>query len=63
MRGEQLERLLAVGGLDDGVPVLLEREREHLADGVLVVDEQDRGGVASVIGEPVPACDRLGLLR
>ena len=42
--GEALERLLAVGRLHDGVAVPLEREREHLADGVLVVDEQDRGG-------------------
>ena len=41
---EARERLLAVGRLHDGVPVLLEREREDLANGVLVVDEQDRGG-------------------
>ena len=41
--GETAQRLLAVGRLHDRVPVLLEREREHLADGVLVVDEQDRG--------------------
>ena len=38
------QRLLAVGGLDDRVAVALEREGEHLAHGVLVVDEQDRGG-------------------
>ena len=46
---EPPQRLLAVGRLDDRVAVLLEREREHLADGVLVVDEQDRGGVDSGI--------------
>ncbi len=40
---EMAQRLFAVGRLDNRVPVLLEREREHLADGVLVVDEQDRG--------------------
>ena len=40
---EVAQRLFPVGSLDDRVPVLLEREREHLANGVLVVDEQDRG--------------------
>ena len=40
---ELAQRLLAVGRLDDRVPVSLQREREHLADRVLVVDEQDRG--------------------
>ena len=49
---EAAQRLLAVGGLDDRVPVLLEREREHLADGVLVVDEQDRGSRFGHGGRP-----------
>ena len=41
---ELLQRLFAVGRLDHLVAVALEREGEHLAHGVLVVDEQDRGG-------------------
>jgi DNA-binding response OmpR family regulator len=40
--GEQAQRLLSVASLDNNIPILLEREREHLADRVLVVDEQDR---------------------
>ena len=47
---EALERLLAVGRLHDRVAVALEREAEHLPDGLLVVDEQDGGGVAVIRG-------------
>src|SRR5205085_6789913 len=43
--GEQPQRLLAVASLDNNVSVLLERERQHGAHGVLVVDQQNRGGV------------------
>ena len=42
---KRCERLLAVDRLDDAVAVALEREAEHLPDGLVVVDEQDRGGV------------------
>src|SRR2546423_8507413 len=42
MRTELPQRLLAVRSLDDGEAVPFERKREHLAHGVLVVDEQDR---------------------
>ena len=49
---EAAQRLLAVGRLHDRVPVLLEREREHLADGVLIVDEQDRGSRFGHGGRP-----------
>ena len=42
---KRCERLLAVGRLDDRVAVALEREAQHLADGLVVVDEQNGGGV------------------
>ena len=45
--------VLAVGGLDNGESVPLEGEREHFANGVLVVDEQDRG---RWLGHEVAAC-------
>ena len=38
---EPAQRLLAVTGRDDAVPVPLERVREELLNRVLVVDEQD----------------------
>ncbi len=41
---EALERLLAVTRLDDAVPLPLERVREQLLHGLLVVDEEDRCG-------------------
>src|SRR5581483_627136 len=52
------QRLLPVGRLDNGVSVLLEREGEHLPDGVLVVDEEDRGGR---IGHRSPGAARIAL--
>ena len=45
LAAEALERLLAVGSLDDRVAVALERKGQHLPHGGLVVDEEDRGGV------------------
>src|SRR5436305_1155367 len=44
MRAELPQRLLAVGCLDDGEAVALEWKREHLPNGIFVVDEQNRGG-------------------
>ena len=44
-RANRVERLLAVARLDHAEAVALERVREELLDGVLVVDEQDGGGV------------------
>ena len=38
---ETLERLLAAPRLNDAVPLALERVRQKLLDGVLVVDEQN----------------------
>src|SRR5581483_10252973 len=58
LRGELAQRLLPVGRLDNGVSVLLEREGEHLPDGVLVVDEEDRGGR---IGHRSPGAARIAL--
>ena len=60
LRREAGQRLLAVPGLDDPVPLVLERVREELLDRVLVVDEQDGRGVGhrgpgvgrSVAGRP-----------
>ena len=46
---EPLERLLAVPGLDDAEPVALQRVRQELLDGVLVVDEED--GRASAMAD------------
>src|SRR3954468_4575819 len=43
--GEQPQRLLAVASLDNNISVLLERERQDGAHGVLVVDQQNRGRV------------------
>ena len=43
--GEAAQRLLAVARLDDAEAVALERVREELLDRVLVVDEEDGGGV------------------
>ena len=43
--GEPRERLLAVARVHDPEAVALERVREELLDGVLVVDEEDRRGV------------------
>ena len=42
---EPLQGLLAVPGLDDLVPVPLERERQERLYRVLVVDEEDGRGV------------------
>ena len=42
---KRCERLLAVGRLNHAVAVALEREAEHLADGLVVVDEQNRRGI------------------
>ncbi len=42
---EALEGFLAVGSLDDRVAVPLERKGQHLADGLLVIDEENGGGV------------------
>jgi hypothetical protein len=43
--GELRERLLAVPGMDDSEPVAFERVRQKLLNGLLVVDEQDRGWI------------------
>ena len=47
---EAAQRLLAVGRLDHLVAVALEREAQHLPDGLVVVDEQDGGGIGHVAG-------------
>ena len=46
---EAAQRLLAVGRLDHLVAVPLEREAEHLPHGLVVIDEQDGGGVGHLV--------------
>ena len=41
---QQFERLPAVDGLDDGVPLPLEPADQHLAVERVVVDDQDAAG-------------------
>ena len=57
--GELRERLLAVPRLDDAEPVALERVREELLNGLLVVDEEDRGGSAMGLGSSATAAPSL----
>jgi len=45
-RLEAPQGLLAVAGVQDAEALVLEWIREQLLHGVLVVDEEDRGGVA-----------------
>ena len=51
--GEAVERLAAVGRLDDLVAVALQREREQRLDRLLVVHEQDAG--CSISHDPLKA--------
>src|SRR5262249_30726966 len=55
LRPEPVDRLLAVARLQDAKALSLERIREELLHGVLVVDEEDGGGVRHV-GVPAEAC-------
>ena len=59
---EAAQRLVAVAGLDDPVPVPLERVREKRLDRVLVVDEQDGRGRLGHLWLTRPQRGRAGLL-
>jgi hypothetical protein len=48
LRSKALESLLTVARLQHPKTFALERVREELLNGVLVVDEKDRGGVGHV---------------
>ena len=50
--GEARKRLLAVTSLDHAEALALERIGEELLDGVLVVDEENGGGVGHPDGLP-----------